>query len=303
MDFLYFSFPQSGITTWLWLPPLVAFCISFFTSMGGVSGAFMLLPFQMSILNYTSPSVSGTNQLFNIVAIPGGVWRYITEQRMLWPLTWATIIGTLPGVLIGAWVRLEYLPDPKHFKLFAGCVLLYIGVKLIIDTLKTRKEGPPVLDKTKAAEFILSELKFSLKKVSFRFDGEQYSFSVPGVLVLCFIVGCVGGVYGIGGGAIIAPFFVAFFKLPVYAVAGAALMGTMITSIAGVIIYQVMAPYYTGISVAPDWLLGLLFGVGGFCGMYLGARCQKYVPVHIIKWILSFCILFVGLRYTIFMFT
>ncbi len=27
-------------------PPLVAFFISFFTSMGGVSGAFLLLPFQ-----------------------------------------------------------------------------------------------------------------------------------------------------------------------------------------------------------------------------------------------------------------
>ena len=25
------------------------------------------------------------------------------------------------------------------------------------------------------------------------------------------------------------------------------------------------------------------FGIGGFCGMYLGARCQKYVSVHIIK--------------------
>jgi uncharacterized membrane protein YfcA len=31
-----------------WIPPLVAFVISFFTSMGGVSGAFLLLPFQMS---------------------------------------------------------------------------------------------------------------------------------------------------------------------------------------------------------------------------------------------------------------
>ena len=302
MDFLYITFPESGITTWLWLPPLVAFCISFFTSMGGVSGAFMLLPFQMSILNYSAPSVSGTNQLFNIVAIPGGVWRYIKEQRMLWPLTWTTIIGTLPGVFIGAWIRLEYLPEPEHFKLFAGCILLYIGGKLIIDTLKTGKTSLPLAKKANTAEFILSELKFSLKKVTFRFDGEDYSFSVPGVLLLCFIVGCIGGVYGIGGGAIIAPFFVAFFKLPIYAVAGAALMGTMITSIAGVIIYQVMAPYYSAMSVAPDWLLGLLFGIGGFCGMYLGARCQKYMPVHIIKWILSFCILFVGLRYTIFVF-
>jgi uncharacterized membrane protein YfcA len=70
-------FPASGVDAPFWLPPLVALAISFFTSMGGVSGAFLLLPFQVSYLGYTAPSVSATNQLFNVVAIPGS--RYIRE--------------------------------------------------------------------------------------------------------------------------------------------------------------------------------------------------------------------------------
>ena len=140
MDIFYITFPDSGVSTWIFIPPLGAFVISFFTSMAGVSGAFVLLPFQMSVLNYTAPSVSSTNQLFNIIAIPSGVWRYVKEKRMVWPLTWAVIIGTLPGVLIGAWLRLEYLPDPRDFKFFAGFVLLYIGIKLVTDIVKTRKQ-------------------------------------------------------------------------------------------------------------------------------------------------------------------
>ena len=60
-------------------------------------------------------------------------------------------------------------------------------------------------------------------------------------------MGIIGGIYGIGGGAIIAPFLVAFFHLPVYAVAGAALMGTFVTFIAGVIVYQILASNYPGI--------------------------------------------------------
>ena len=296
-DFFYITFPVSGVTTWIFIPPLVAFIVSFFTTMGGVSGAFMLLPFQLSVLNYTSPSVSGTNQLFNIIAIPSGVWRYIKEKRMVWPLTWAVIIGTLPGVLIGAWVRLEYLPDSKNFKFFAGFVLLYIGIKLFIDTLKrkesVRKNGPS----GHKTDFIITESRFSLKRAGFTFDGQKYIFSVPGVFSLCLIVGVIGGIYGIGGGAIIAPFFVAFFNLPVYAVAGASLMGTFVTSIAGVITYQILSYVYSGISVAPDWYLGFLFGAGGFAGMYLGARCQKHVPVNVIKLILCFCVLFVSSKY------
>lgn len=303
MDFLYVQFPVSGITTWVFLPPLVAFVVSFFTSMGGVSGAFLLLPFQMSFLGYTSPSVSATNQVFNVVAIPSGVYRYIREGRMVWPLTWAVIIGTLPGVFIGAWVRIFYLPDPKNFKFFAGLVLLYIGVRLLWDTVKRKggaalaKRGDPSGD---GECRVVSDNRFSLRRVSFRFAGECYDFSTAWIFVLCFIVGVVGGVYGVGGGAIVAPFFVAVFNMPVYTVAGAALMGTFITSVAGVIIYQLMGVYVNAaIPIAPDWILGALFGIGGFWGIYLGARCQKYVPVRVIKSILSACILFVAVKYVL----
>ena len=100
-------FSVSGVSVNPLVPFIVAFSVSFVTSMGGVSGAFLLLPFQVSFLGYTAPSVSATNQVFNIVAIPSGVYRYIKEGRMLWPLTWAVIIGTLPGVLIGYYFRVR----------------------------------------------------------------------------------------------------------------------------------------------------------------------------------------------------
>ncbi len=302
LNALLIRFPVSGVETNLLLPPLVAFAVSFLTSMGGVSGAFILLPFQVSVLGYTAPSVSATNQVFNIVAIPSGVWRYIKEKRMVWPLTWAVIIGTLPGVFIGAWVRIEYLPDPKHFKFFAGFVLLYIGIRLFPDILKTKKGTAPASAKSGAglpAEFVVTQTRFSLHRVEFHFAGEPYSFPTMGVFLLCFLVGIAGGIYGIGGGAIVAPFFVAFFKLPVYTIAGAALMGTFVTSVAGVIFYHILAVFYPAQSIAPDWYLGALFGIGGFAGMYAGARCQKYVPAHIIKMILCACVLFVAGKYII----
>jgi len=109
----------------------------------------------------------------------------------------------------------------------------------------------------------------------------------------------VGGVYGIGGGSIIAPFFVTFFRLPVYIVAGAALMGTFVTSVAGVAFYQGIAPFFPNLSIAPDWLLGILFGLGGMAGMYLGARCQKHVPAKAIKWMLAAIIIFTALKYIV----
>ena len=53
---------------------------------------------------------------------------------MAWPLTWVIIVGTLPGVFIGYYLRTLYLPDPRAFKLFVGLVLLYIGSRLLYET-------------------------------------------------------------------------------------------------------------------------------------------------------------------------
>lgn len=293
---LYYLFPTSGVETYLWLPPLVAFVVSSLTSMAGVSGAFILLPFQMSVLGFTSPSVSPTNLVFNVVAIPSGVARYIREQRMVWPLTWVVVVGTLPGVIAGGFIRLHWLPDPKPFKAFVGCVLLYIGVRLVVDLMRAArgkaKPAPPPTE-----PFSVSVHEWTWRRLVYQFQGEDHSCSTPGIFLLSLIVGVVGGVYGIGGGAIIAPFFVAIYKLPVHTVAGATLMGTFVTSIAGVVFYQVVAPYYGQMSVAPDWLLGGLFGLGGFAGMYLGARMQRFVPAKWIKAGLAVLLVYLAVRY------
>ncbi|MEA3279385.1 MAG: sulfite exporter TauE/SafE family protein, partial [Thermodesulfobacteriota bacterium] len=58
-------FEVSGIHVFPLFPFAVAFVVSFFTSMGGISGAFLLLPFQVSVLGFTSPAVSPTNLVYN----------------------------------------------------------------------------------------------------------------------------------------------------------------------------------------------------------------------------------------------
>ena len=294
MDSLKIFFPVSGIETYFFFPPLVAFVISFFTSMGGVSGAFLILPFQMSILGFTSPSVSATNFLYNIVGTPGGITPYIKEQRMVWPLATLITLGTLPGVLIGYYVRVRYLPDPKAFKFFVGLVLLYIGFRLARSIGKKKSTSRSQADK----EFVVSNVSWNFKRMEFYFSGDLVSFSVPVLLTLTFIVGIIGGIYGIGGGAIIAPFCVSILHIPVFTVAGPALFGTFMTSIAGVFFYSTI-PISNGQTAPPDLMLGILFGIGGLLGMYLGARCQKYVPERMIKAMLALIILVVSLKYIV----
>ncbi|NIR15093.1 MAG: TSUP family transporter, partial [Desulfobacterales bacterium] len=77
-------------------------------------------------------------------------------------------------------------------------------------------------------------------KITFTFQGKTYSFRTMPLGLLSFCVGIVGGTYGIGGGALVAPFCVTVLGLPVYTIAGATLLSTFIASIAGVFFYSVL---------------------------------------------------------------
>jgi uncharacterized membrane protein YfcA len=289
------------------VPLLAGVAISLPSSMAGVSGAFLLLPFQVSVLGFTSPSVSATCLVFNLVAIPAGVYRYVREGRMLWPLAGVILAGTAPGVCIGAILRIQYLPDPVAFKFFVGCVLLCITVKLLRDLAGQVRRPPAGIDGAAAgsgeasrpATFVVESVSWSWRRVTYGFNGQLYSFKVLSVLPLALVVGVVSGIYGIGGGAIVGPLLVTLFRLPIHTVAAAVLSCTFLTSVVGVIFYQLagLVRSGSGPAVAPDWALGVLFGVGGAIGMYLGARCQRYVPAWIIRILLAAVLLVLSVRY------
>ena len=297
MDFL---FPVSGVEAPLWLPPLTALVISFVTSMAGVSGAFLLLPFQMSVLGFDTPAVTPTNQVYNITATPSGIYRYLREGRLVWPLAFILIIGTVPGGVIGGFLRITVLSDPAPFKAFVGFVLLYIAWRSFQNVIRSRRAASPAPGAaSEHTDWSAETISFTWKRLSFRFQGEVYSCSTISVAAFSLLVGIVGGAYGIGGAALIGPVLVSMYGLPIYAVAGASLTGTFGAAVVGVLFFQLVAPHFSpaGMAVRPDWLLGLLFGLGGIVGMYLGARCQRFVPAVWLKLMLTAVIFFVAGRY------
>jgi len=70
----------------LFVLPFVSFVITLFTSSFGGTGAFLLVPFQVSILGFTSPSVNATNLFYNLIATPSGVYRYAKEGGLYYHL-------------------------------------------------------------------------------------------------------------------------------------------------------------------------------------------------------------------------
>jgi uncharacterized membrane protein YfcA len=252
---------------WEWpVGAVCAFGLALITTPAGVSGAVLLLPIQLSVLHVPSPAVTPTNLVFNIAATPGGLLRFWREHRETAPLLRLLVAGTLPGVVAGAIIRVELLSGSKAFMLVASGVLLPLGLWLLVGA-KRRTRARPVLDRR-----------------------------VRGLVwLLALVVGCAGGIYGIGGGSLLAPILLAA-GFSAYEVAPATLAATFLTSIAGIGTYEILQLSHGG-TIAPEWALGLWLGAGGFTGSYLGARLQSRIPEASIRRLLGLIACLVAVRY------
>ena len=281
------AIPDAGLLA------LAAFLLAAMTSTAGVSGAFLLLPLQIWVLGVAGPSVTATNLLFNLVATPGGVFRYFREGRMLWTLAGLVALGSLPGTALGYWLRVHYLAGFGRFRWIVGCVLVLVGLRMLLEALRRLGAG----DKPSVGE-VVDPLGLANRRLAFAYFGERYELRIEPLLGLSAAAGVVGGIYGIGGGALVAPFLIWLFRLPVYAIAGAALGATFLSSAAGVMLYWAL-PAPEGMTTAPDWRLGLLLGLGGLAGTHLGASLQRHVPQRFLKALLSVVSLLAGLRFLV----
>jgi hypothetical protein len=109
------------------------------------------------------------------------------------------------------------------------------------------------------------------------------------------VVGTVGGIYGIGGGSILAPILVGAGRSP-KDVAPATLLSTFLTSIIGVVTFVVLSTGHHS-AIAPDWGIGVALGAGGLVGSYVGALLQPHLPDQLIRRILGLLVTAIGARY------
>src|SRR6201987_4998407 len=83
---------------------LAAYLLAVIATPAGVSGAVLLLPFQVSVLGTPSPAVTPTNLLYNVIATPGAIYRYWRQGQTGGSLAVSLIAGTLPGVIAGSFI-------------------------------------------------------------------------------------------------------------------------------------------------------------------------------------------------------
>jgi hypothetical protein len=164
-------------------------------------------------------------------------------------------------------IRVKLLPGPRVFDVVVAAVLVPLGIWLVLS--RPARNDQPGRPARQIPTLVL--------------------------VVLAIVVGCVGGIYGIGGGAILAPILIGSGRKP-SEVAPAALASTFVTSAGGVITFAILS-LHQHTSVAPDWPTGIALGLGGLAGGYTGARVQSRMPDVLIRRLVGGLVIAIGAYY------
>lgn len=99
-------------TGWTEVVALAAsFAIAGVATPAGISGAVLLLPFQVSVLGTLAPP-SPHQPAVQSHRHPGALYQYCRQHQTGGRLALALIAGTLPGVIAGSAIRVELIPGP-----------------------------------------------------------------------------------------------------------------------------------------------------------------------------------------------
>jgi uncharacterized protein len=229
---------------------VAGFVVAVCCTPAGVSGAFVLLPVQLHVFHLPSPAITATNLLYNLVSTPAGALAFHRAGRLDLPLTRLLVTGTTPGVVAGVLARSTWLASEEAFAWVAGTVLLVLGVRLVAGTARPVDRRGGVTTTAPAWRLV--------------------AVGTAG--------GFIGGVYGLGGAAVIVPWLVGVERLPVARVAGAGLVTTLVTSVVGLTAFALASAVGFGAADPPQWANGVALGIGGALGAIVGARLQPRLP-------------------------
>jgi hypothetical protein len=296
-------FPLAGVRVPLWHLLWLGFWTGYTMALVGEATGIFSLPYAMSILRFDNVHVSPTNLVITVINPLGALLGF--RRAGQWNLDFALwpCVGALLGSQIGPLIRVTYLSDPLPFKALVGLALFWLGLHLVweitpwylrerdVQRRFTERFRERARDEAAAgrlpsgipAGVEIRTLERSWRRIRIGFLEQEWTLSVPTLLGLGVGVGLVASTFGVGGGFLMTPLLVTFFKLPMYVIVAATIPFVMLQSLIGLVAYLVVVPALTGHYDAPEWAFALFVAAPAVLGAWLAAKTQRFVPESYLK--------------------
>lgn len=280
----------------LWHLLLLGFSAGYSMALVGGATGLVSLPYDMSVLRFTTMSVSATVQLETFLNPFGALIGFRRSGQ--WNLDFALPLcaGAAGGALVGPVIRARWLPDPVPFKAAVGVALIFVAVQMLVRVLRTRGGGAAASVDERIA---ITTLARGWHWLEIGYGAERRRMSVPWLVALGALVGVVGTTLGVGGGFLLVPILAEVYRLPMRVIVAASIPFVIVLSAVGLFSFNVTVPLLTGIRVPTEWAWGFFTGGAALLGAWCATHSQRHIPEWFLRSVLGVCNGVVGVLYVL----
>jgi len=288
--FFYLSIAEMPINVLTVLA--VSAAVGFISGMFGIGGGFMMTP--LLIFMGVPPAIAVATGSAQIAASSTtGTLAYWRRQALDVRLGLLLLCGGMIGTVLGVWAfgALRRIGQLDLVIVLSYVTLLFsVGGLMLIESVKTliaKRRGQSAPGAQRVHKPWYFKLPFSMQ-----FPQSNLEASIIPLLVLALLIGFVGAILGIGGGFLMVPALIYFFRVPTAVVVGTSLFQILFTMLAATILHAAT-------NQAVDIMLAMVLILGGVFGAQFGARAARNVRGDWFRLMLAVLILTIGARFSL----
>ncbi|MCE4955797.1 sulfite exporter TauE/SafE family protein [Macrococcoides caseolyticum] len=243
-------------------------------SIVGIGGGIIIVPaliylgMDLGIINHITPQTAiGTSTVILISTGLSASIGYIKHKQADLKNAVIFMVGIIPGALVGAHLS-QYL-TLHRFNLYFGIFLIIMSTVLM------------VRDKIKPIKFFQNK-KYEKSYTDMKGNTYHYSIAPIPAIILTFMVGCLTGLFGIGGGALMTPLMIIIFRIPPHIAVGTSMIMIFVSSVSGatshILQNHIIWPYAI--------LLIIASFIGAKIGVQINSRMKSASVVFMLRMIL-----------------
>jgi uncharacterized membrane protein YfcA len=258
---------------------LIGFLAASIGSLIGIGGGIIIIPFLLYFNQHTSlfsevtPQFAvGTSTLTVVFTALSASLANYKHKTISYKMGAYLFVGAIPGAIIGAWTNGKL--DFSGFSLYFGMFLITVSIILMFkDKLK------PIKNPYRA---------ITMQYVDKNENVHEYTFSPIIGIPLSFAVGFLSGIFGIGGGVLLVPAMMVFFRVPPSVAAATSMFVILLSST----VNTVQHTFYGNIL----WMYALALIPGAWIGGKVGPMIMQKINAKTFVLIFRVTLILVGLQ-------
>jgi uncharacterized protein len=263
--------------------------IGFISGLFGVGGGFLLTPL-LIFVGVPAPVAVATSSVHIAASSVTGALTYWRRKALDLKLGVVLTVGGLAGTVLGV-LFFNQMRKLGHLDLVI--TVSYVTLLMSVGFLMFVESAGAALDRHRGR---VATPQPRLRRwdaglpLRMHFARSKMTVSVLPLVILGAIIGFVGTVLGIGGGFLVVPALIYFFRVPTSVVVGTSLFQILFTMSAATFFHATMTQ-------SVDVVLALTLVVGGVIGAQFGARAGQALKGEEFRLLLALLILIVGVRF------